>query len=75
MSSVYERDYVTLPVLRDGAERFRTQAELDAHVATLHEDMKAAAANLDFEKAAAIRDEIKHLRNPELGVPRPVRRA
>ena len=28
--------------------------------------MKAAAANLDFEKAAALRDDIKRLRNPEL---------
>ena len=34
MSSVYERDYVTRRrSSRDGAERFRTQAELDAHIA------------------------------------------
>ena len=37
--------------------------------------MRAAAANLDFEKAAALRDDIKRLRNPELGLPRPARRA
>ena len=37
--------------------------------------MKAAAANLDFEKAAALRDDIKRLRNRELGLPRPARRA
>ena len=37
--------------------------------------MKAAAANLDFEKAASLRDKIKRLRNPELGLPRPARRA
>ena len=36
------------------------------HVAQLQLDMKAAATNLDFEKAAAIRDTIKRLRNPEL---------
>ena len=42
---------------------FRTQAELDAHIGGLQEKMKAAAANLDFEKAAAIRDDIKRLRN------------
>jgi len=30
--------------------------------------MKAAAANLEFEKAAAIRDEIKRLRARSLGV-------
>src|SRR5438094_899195 len=71
MSSVYERDYMTPTTVRDGTERFKTQAELDAHVAALQVEMKAAAINLDFEKAAAIRDTIKRLRNPELGVPWP----
>src|SRR5438094_669479 len=66
MSSVYERDYVTPVVARDGAETFRTQAELDAFVASLKNEMRAAAANLDFEKAASIRDRIKSLRNPDL---------
>jgi excinuclease ABC subunit B len=75
MSSVYERDYMTPAVVRDETERFRTQAELDAYLVSLQEGMKAAAANLDFEKAASIRDEIKRLRNPELGLPRPARRA
>jgi excinuclease ABC subunit B len=75
MSSVYERDYMTPAVVRDGTERFRTQAEVDQHIAALQDEMKAAAANLDFERAAAIRDDIKRLRNPELGVPRTVRRA
>jgi excinuclease UvrABC nuclease subunit len=37
--------------------------------------MRAAAANLDFEKAAALRDDIKRLRNPELGLPRTAGRA
>jgi protein-arginine kinase activator protein McsA len=31
--------------------------------------MRAAAANLDFEKAAALRDDIRRLRNPELNLP------
>jgi excinuclease ABC subunit B len=75
MSSVYERDYLTPAVVRDETDRFRTQAELDAYVASLQDEMKAAAANLDFEKAASVRDEIKRLRNPELGLPRPARRA
>src|SRR5438128_2030170 len=75
MSSVYERDYVTPNVARDGTESFRTQAELDAHIVGLQEGMRAAAANLDFERAAAIRDDIKRLRSPELGLPWPARRA
>jgi excinuclease ABC subunit B len=75
MSSVYERDYVTPAATLDGTERFHNQQQLDAHIASLQEQMKAAAANLDFEKAASLRDDIKRLRNPELGLPRPVRRA
>jgi excinuclease ABC subunit B len=76
MTSVYERDYLTTPAIaREGVERFRTQAELDAHIAKLQGEMKAAATNLDFEKAASLRDEIKRLRAPDLGLPWPARRA
>src|SRR5581483_10678341 len=75
MSSVYERDYFTPAATLDGTERFHNQQQLDAHIGSLQEQMRAAAANLDFEKAASIRDEIKRLRNPELGLPRPARRA
>src|ERR1700704_1199504 len=75
MSSVYERDYVTPAATIDGTERFHNQAQLDAYLQSLQAEMKAAAANLDFEKAASLRDEIKRLRNPELGLPHPARRA
>ena len=75
MSSVYERDYLTPAATIDGTERFHNQQQLDAHLEKLQAQMKAAAANLDFEKAAALRDDIKRLRNPELGLPHPARRA
>jgi excinuclease ABC subunit B len=75
MSSVYERDYMTPAVPRDGAKTFKTQAELDRYIGSLQDEMKAAAANLDFEKAATLRDDIKRLRNPELNQPRTARRA
>jgi excinuclease ABC subunit B len=66
-SSVYERDYST-PALRDAKEPFRTQAELDAEIARLEHEMKSAAANLDFERAASLRDTLKTLRSRELGL-------
>jgi excinuclease ABC subunit B len=66
MSSVYERDYMT-PAANQ-RETFRTQAELDAEIARLEKEMKAAAANLDFERAATVRDTLKTLRNRELGL-------
>jgi excinuclease ABC subunit B len=75
MSSVYERDYLTPAATVDGTERFHNQQQLDAHLEKLQAQMKQAAANLDFEKAASLRDDIKRLRNPELGLPHPARRA
>ncbi|HMC77176.1 MAG TPA: excinuclease ABC subunit UvrB [Vicinamibacterales bacterium] len=68
MASVYERDYVTIPTSPDDAGKFRTQSELDAHIAGLQQQMKAAAANLEFEKAATIRDRVKQLKSRELGL-------
>jgi excinuclease ABC subunit B len=67
LTSVYERDYVTVPADADN-ELFRSHGELEAHVTELQLQMKAAAANLEFEKAAALRDRIKQLRTRELGL-------
>ncbi len=67
LSSVYERDY-SVPAVREPRDVFRTQAELDAEIARLELEMKSAAANLDFERAAAVRDRLKTLRSRELGL-------
>jgi excinuclease ABC subunit B len=67
LSSVYERDYTVTPA-REPQASFRTQAELDAEIRRLELDMKSAAANLDFERAAAVRDTLKTLRTRELGL-------
>jgi excinuclease ABC subunit B len=71
LASVSERDYLTVDVAREPRQRFRTVAERDAHVARLQEDMRKAAANLDFEKAARLRDEIRQLRISDLGLATP----
>jgi excinuclease ABC subunit B len=68
LSSVYERDYSAGPSLRESRDVFRTQAELDAEISRLEAEMKSAAANLDFERAAALRDRVKTLRSRELGL-------
>jgi excinuclease ABC subunit B len=74
MSSVYERDYSTPPPSREDRDGFRTQAELDAEIARLQQEMKQAAANLDFERAASVRDRLKALRTRELGLAGPLER-
>jgi excinuclease ABC subunit B len=66
LSSVYERDYVTVPKVAEERERYRTPAELDAAMAGFEREMREAAANLEFERAARIRDRLRALRNPEL---------
>jgi excinuclease ABC subunit B len=72
LTSIYERDYMGVPEKAEkGRPVFRTQAELDAHIASLEKDMKAAAANLDFEQAAALRDQIRALRTRDLGLGAP----
>ncbi|HXH05432.1 MAG TPA: excinuclease ABC subunit UvrB [Vicinamibacterales bacterium] len=68
LTSVYERDYVTVPLVRETPETFRTPEELEARIAALQAEMKAAAANLEFEKAARLRDRIRELKNRELGL-------
>ncbi len=67
LSSVYERDYMAVPA-PEPAPGFRTQAELDAHVAALERQMREAAGDLDFERAAALRDRARALKRRELGI-------
>ena len=64
LTSVYERDYMTIPAAPDPKEVFRSRAELDRKIAELQDAMRRAAANLEFERAASLRDEVKKLRDP-----------
>ena len=64
LSSVYERDYVTVPVVEEQEKTFGSQSELDAHIRVLETEMREAAANLDFDRAATLRDKIRAFRSP-----------
>jgi excinuclease ABC subunit B len=68
LSSPYERDYVTVPSSKEVLPIFQTTTELSAHIVSLEQDMRQAAANLEFERAAGLRDQIKQLRSRELGL-------
>jgi excinuclease ABC subunit B len=70
MDSVYERDHVLIST--GGAGEFAEAATIghnfEAVISGLETRMREAAADLDFETAARLRDEIKRLRQTELAV-------
>jgi excinuclease ABC subunit B len=65
LRSVEERDYYTVEVA-EPSERFESPAALATAIARLEEEMRDAAKRLDFERAAELRDRVRHLRRREL---------
>ena len=65
--SVAERDYVTVDLGAD-APAALTGLDLHAYIGQLEKQMREAAANLEFEEAARLRDEIRKLEDKELGL-------
>lgn len=71
LHSVYEQDYVTVAPVKDtDADEFIGK-DLQSSIAELEKKMRNAAANLEFETAARLRDEIKRLEALDLGLPPP----
>ena len=72
LNSVYERDHVLIAAGAGEGGEFEEAATIghnfEAVIADLEARMRAAAADLDFEEAARLRDEIKRLRSTELAV-------
>ncbi|MEZ5829769.1 MAG: excinuclease ABC subunit UvrB [Dongiaceae bacterium] len=68
LSSVYEQDHVTVDTGVAG-EAHMLGHNLQATIADLEKKMREAAANLEFEDAARIRDEIRRLEAMDLEIP------
>jgi len=66
LSSIYEADYVTVPVVSEKDSVYLTEEQLTKKLRELKKEMKKAAENLEFEKAARLRDTIRELSELEL---------
>ncbi|MBP0617391.1 excinuclease ABC subunit UvrB [Jiella mangrovi] len=66
LDSYYEKDHVRVDVGPNAREGELVGNNLRAHIEHLEKQMREAAADLDFEKAARLRDEIKKLNAKEL---------
>jgi len=61
LSSIYEKDYVTVPKLAPGEEEDLREDQIETLIKSMRKEMRSAAKNLDFEHAAQLRDDIKRL--------------
>ena len=69
---VYDADYVTVPLVAEREEGYVAVSEIPRLVEKLKKEMRGAAANLEFEKAAELRDRIHGLQEREIGLRDPV---
>ena len=70
LSDIAERDYYTVPLVKEGEAEYIPDSELPAIIKSLEKEMRDSAKNMEFEKAAKLRDRIKALkeRGIEVGV-------
>jgi excinuclease ABC subunit B len=68
LEDIAERDYLELPKGGRGEEGYRSPRELKREIARVKKEMLQAAGDLEFEKAAELRDRMLVLEKRELAV-------
>ena len=66
LTSIYERDYFNYPEISEQREIYLSPPKRKEKIEQLEKLMQEAARNLEFEKAAKLRDELKKLKKMEL---------
>jgi excinuclease ABC subunit B len=64
LSSIYEADYWTVPAVAEEKVEYGDESVIKK----LEDEMKQAAAKLDFEKAAELRDRVRAIRNRQIEI-------
>jgi excinuclease ABC subunit B len=62
LARIYEADYYELPAVAEEAVAFNSAEELEMEIQRIEKEMRRAAKEFEFEKAAALRDQVKKLK-------------
>jgi excinuclease ABC subunit B len=66
LASIYEADYYTIPLVAEAREEYISPREISKVIRKLRKEMREAAQELDFERAALLRDRIRHIQEADL---------
>ncbi len=64
---IIEADYMAVPIEDAALGDIKNEAQLASAITQLETQMRAAAKNFEFEKAAALRDKIRALKQRDMG--------
>jgi excinuclease ABC subunit B len=68
LGSVYEADYPAIPEVAESDAAYASREDLLKAIAGLEKEMREAAKNLEFERAADLRDRIRALKATDFGL-------
>jgi excinuclease ABC subunit B len=63
---IYEGDYYELPAITEEVVHYSSAEELEIEIERLEGEMRQAAKEFEFERAAVIRDQVKKLKKTAL---------
>ena len=69
MARIYEGDYYELPAVAEAEAAFNSADELETEIRRIEKEMRDAAKEFEFEKAAALRDRMKKLKSAAMEFP------